>query len=127
MSPQGIIESSSALRAYYAVLLGGIEKYGSGEDLLPLLDDRFSFDGPIAGHVEGASRFARGVKGFIETVREIDFIQAVATEDGAAVLYDAVLPNATVRFAEFFEFEGGVIRRVSILYNASEYTAAGGH
>ncbi|NUP74719.1 MAG: hypothetical protein HOQ07_08745 [Sinomonas sp.] len=127
MSPEGIIDASAVLRTYYAILLGGIEKYGDGHELLPLLDDHLTFDGPVAGRVEGAARFARGVRGFIEAVREIDFVQAVTTDDGAAVLYDAVLPNATVRFAEFFEFAGGVIKELRIHYNAADYAAAGGH
>ncbi|MEA5453993.1 nuclear transport factor 2 family protein [Sinomonas sp. JGH33] len=127
MSPEAIIETSTALRAYYAILLGGIERYGDGQELLPILADDFTFEGPIAGRVAGAARFAQGVKGFIEAVREITFVQAVATDDGAAVLYDAELPNATVRFAEFFEFEGGVIRAVRIQYSAADYIAAGGH
>ena len=126
MTADGIIETSTALRTYYAILLGGAERYGDGQELLPLLADGFTFDGPIAGRVEGVERFAHGVKGFIETVREIAFIQAVATDDGAAVLYDAALPSATVRFAEFFEFERGLIRALRIHYNAADYIAAGG-
>jgi hypothetical protein len=60
-------------------------------------------------------------------VREISFLQAVVADDSAAVLYDAVLPNGTVRFAEFFEFSGGTIKTLHIHYNAAEYVAAGGH
>ena len=43
------------------------------------------------------------------------------------MLYDAVLTNGTVRFTEFFELDGEVIRELRIQYNASDYLAAGGH
>ncbi|KHL04073.1 hypothetical protein LK10_07275 [Sinomonas humi] len=122
-----MIDTSAALRSYYAILLGGIDRYGEGGELIPLLAENFTFDGPLAGQVSGADRFARGVKGFIEAVRQITFIEAVATDDGAAVLYDAVLPSATVRFAEFFEFKDGIIKTIRLHYNAADYLAAGGH
>ncbi|MCH6468914.1 nuclear transport factor 2 family protein [Sinomonas terrae] len=127
MTAEGIIDTSAALRSYYAVLLGGIKRYGEGGELLPLLAEDFTFDGPLAGQVSGADRFVRGVKGFIEAVREITFIEAVATDDGAALLYDAELPNGTVRFAEFFELQDGIIKTIRIHYNAADYLAAGGH
>ncbi|WP_334173495.1 nuclear transport factor 2 family protein [Sinomonas sp.] len=127
MTAEGIIDTSAALRSYYAVLLGGLERYRDGDELLPLLAEDLTFDGPIAGQVSGAGRFAQGVKGFIEAVRQITFIEAVATDDGAAVLYDAALPHASVRFAEFFEFRDGIIKTIRIHYNAADYLAAGGH
>lgn len=127
MTADSLIDTSAALRTYYAILLDGIERYGDGQGLLALLADDFEFDGPIAGRVAGAQRFAQGVKGFIDAVREVAFIEAVVTDDGAAVLYDAILPKATVRFAEFFEFSGGRIKTLRIHYNAADYLAAGGH
>jgi hypothetical protein len=127
MSASATIGDSPLLRNYYTILTGGIEEYGEGQDLLPLLTDDFVFDGPIAGLVAGAGRFAQGVRGFIEAVSEISFLQAVVTDDSAAVLYDAVLPHGTVRFAEFFEFEAGRIKTLHIHYNAAEYVAVGGH
>jgi len=120
------INDSSTLRSYYAILTGGVDEYRNGQDLVPLLSDDFVFDGPIAGRMEGGSRFAHGVKGFIETVHDITVIQTVITPDAAAVLYDAALPNGTVRFTEFFEFDGDVIRELRIQYNATDYLAAGG-
>jgi hypothetical protein len=77
--------------------------------------------------MEGGARFTRGAKGFIETVQKITVIQSVITPDAAAMLYDAVLTNGTVRFTEFFEFDGEVIRELRIHCNASDYLAAGGH
>ena len=121
------ITDSSTLRRYYAILTGGADQYRDGQELLPPLSDDFVFEGPIAGRMEGGARFARGVKGFILTVREITIIQAVITPEAAAVLYDAVLPNGTVRFTEFFEFDGDAIRELRVQYNASDYLTAGGH
>jgi hypothetical protein len=122
-----IINDSAPLRRYYAILTGGVDQYRDGQELLPLLSDDFVFEGPIAGRMEGGSRFTRGAKGFIEAVQKITVIQSVITPDAAAVLYDAVLTNGTVRFTEFFEFDGDVIRELRIQYNAGDYLAAGGH
>ena len=127
MSASATIGDSPLLRTYYTILTGGIDQYGEGQDLLPLLADDFVFDGPIAGLVAGAGRFAQGVRGFIKAVSEISFLQAVVTDDSAAVLYDASLPKGTVRFAEFFEFSEGAIKTLHIHYNAADYVAAGGH
>lgn len=122
-----IINDSGPLGRYYAILTGGVDHYRDGQELLPLLSDDFVFEGPIAGRMEGGARFTRGAKGFIETVQKFTVIQSVITSDAAAVLYDAVLTNGTVRFAEFFEFDGDVIRELRIQYNAGDYLAAGGH
>ena len=65
MTAEGVIDTSAALRSYYAILLGGVERYGDGQELLPFLADGFEFEGPTAGRVAGAARFAQGVKGFI--------------------------------------------------------------
>ena len=114
------------LSRYYEILGAGIDAYADGRDLLPLLTDDFVFEGPIAGRVAGGSRFAHGVRGFIETVREITLLQVVTGEGGAAVLYDAEMPGGTVRFSEFFELEGERIRELNIQYNAADYLANGG-
>ena len=126
MSTETTIDESPALRRYYSILTGGADAYLDGRDLLPLLTDDFVFDGPIAGRVVGGERFAHGVRGFIETVREITILQAVVTPVGAAVLYDAELPEGNVRFADFFDFDGEKIRELRIHYAAAEYRASGG-
>jgi hypothetical protein len=84
------------------------------------------FEGPIAGRVAGGDRFAHGVRGFIETVQDIGPLQFVLGEASAAVLYDAEMPGGTVRFSEFFEFDGDRIRELRIQYNAADYLANGG-
>ena len=124
MSPT--ISGSSPLHRYYAILTGGAEQYGEGRDLLPLLSDDFVFNGPIAGRVEGGQPFTHGVKGFIANVQNITVLQFVTTPEAAAVLYDATFPNGTVRFTEFFTFDGDLIRELHLQYNAGEYLAAGG-
>lgn len=126
MSGATTIEDSQLLTRYYDILRGGVDRYQDGRDLLPLLADDFVFDGPISGRLEGGVRFTHGVRGFIEAVRTITFLQVVSTESGAAVLYDAELPGGTVRFSEFFELDGDRIRELRIQYNAAEYVANGG-
>lgn len=126
MSTLTAIEESPVLRRYYGILTGGADLYQDGSGLLPLLADDFVFDGPIAGRMAGGVRFTHGVRGFIETVRDITILQAVVTSAGAAVLYDAVLPDGTVRLSEFFVFDGDKIRELRIQYNAAEYLASGG-
>ena len=121
-----VIEGHATLRSYYAVLRGGADAYQDGRDLLPLLADDFVFEGPIAGRLAGGTRFAQGVRGFIENVKGIAVLQAVSGEGGAAVLYDAELPGGAVRFSEFFEFDGDKIRELRTQYDAADYLAKGG-
>ncbi len=59
-------------------------------------------------------------------VRDITVLQAVVASAGAAVLYDAELPNGTIRFSEFFEFDGHRVRELRIQYNAADYLTSGG-
>lgn len=120
------IAGHPTLQRYYAILGAGANAYQDG-DLLSLLSRDFVFDGPIAGRVAGGARFAQGVRGFIEAVRSITFLQAVVTPAGSAVLYDAELPGGTVRFSEFFEFDGDKMRQLRIQYNPADYLAKGGH
>lgn len=121
------IDEHPTLSHYYGILGAGIDAYADGRDLLPLLTDDFVFDGPIAGRIAGGSRFAHGVRGFIEAAHSITPLQAVVTSTSAAVLYDAELPGGTVRFSEFFEFGGDKIRELHIQYNPADYLAKGGH
>ncbi|CAM4528457.1 nuclear transport factor 2 family protein [Nocardia ninae] len=116
----------AVLREYYRILTGGIENYGDGADLAPLLADDLHFEGPIAGQVTGAAPFLQGVRGFIANVQKIDLIQEVHGFDGTAVLYDAHLPEGATRLAEFFTFAEGKIQRLCILYDPADYLAKGG-
>ncbi|WP_283136423.1 nuclear transport factor 2 family protein [Rhizohabitans arisaemae] len=116
----------SVLRAYYQVLTGGIENYGDGRELAPLLADDLAFEGPLAGHVTGAAPFTQGVKGFIANVGKIELIQEVNGPGGSAVLYDAHLPRGVVRLAEFFTVADGKIQALRIQYDPADYIAKGG-
>jgi len=111
--------------AYYAVLQSGGADWDR-DRLRGLLADELDFEGPIAGHVQGAERFLRGVSGFIESHRGIAFLRRLFTGAGAAALYDAELPNGTVRFAEFLDVEDGAIRSIRLLYDPTRYREAGG-
>ena len=111
--------------AYYEILQAGAGSYDP-ERLRSILTSDLDFEGPIAGHVRGADRFTRGVAGFIETQHGIRFVQQVVTHDAAAVLYDADLPGGTLRFAEFFRFDGGQIASITLLYDPARYAASGG-
>lgn len=119
-------DAPSALRAYYDILTGGIEQYGDGDDLAPLLVDDFDFEGPIAGSEIGATLFVQGVKGFVANVSRIDLVQEVHGDDGSAVIYDAHMPHGVVRLTEFFKFVDDKIQRLRLLYDPADYLAKGG-
>lgn len=115
------------LQEYYRILLGGAEAYGDGAGLRPLLSDHLDFTGALAGHLPDATEgFLRGVGGFIQTVQDITVVGEVHDESGSAVLYDATLPGGTVRFAEFFTFDGGRIAGLNLHYDGPAYLAKGG-
>jgi hypothetical protein len=116
----------SAIRTYYQILTGGIDNYGDGQELAPLLADDLDFEGALAGHVTGAVRFRQGVKGFIANVSKIDVIQEVYGPEGSAILYDAHMPRGMVRFAEFFKFADGKIQCLHLQYDPADYIAKGG-
>ena len=127
MSDTVTLSAPSVLRDYYRVLTAGPEAFGDGATLRVLLSDHLDFTGSLAGHIPDATdRFLIGVAGFIATVREITVISEVHDEDKSAVLYDADLPGGTVRFAEFFTFQGGVIESLTLHYDGSDYLAKGG-
>jgi hypothetical protein len=114
-------DPAGLVSAYYETLQAGAESYDP-QRLRSILVPDLDFDGPIAGHVHGADWFTRGVAGFIETQQGIRFLQQVVTPDAAAVLYDADSPAGTLRFAEFFRFDGGQIASIKL----GRYTAFGG-
>ncbi|WP_425953618.1 hypothetical protein [Xylanimonas sp. McL0601] len=114
------------LGEYYRILTAGIDAYADGEELLPILDAKLDFEGPIAGRLAGAARFLVGVRGFIANVKSISPIHLVADSGHAATLYDAELPGGTVRFSEFFVIQDGSIRELRIQYDPADYTAKGG-
>jgi len=116
----------AVLKEYYRILTGGIERYGDGRELAPLLVEDLLFEGPLAGQVTGAAPFLEGVRGFIANVEKIDLVQEINGPDGTAVLYDAHLPKGPSRLTEFFTFADGKIQTLRIMYDPADYLAKGG-
>lgn len=115
------------LRNYYRELTGGAEAFASGNTLRPLLTEHLDFTGSLAGHIPDATDgFLRGVAGFIGTVQSLTIVQDVHDDGGSAVLYDAEMPGGTVKFAEFFTFENGLIATLRLQYDGQDYIAKGG-
>lgn len=112
------------------------EYYGSWRDGIPSFDESrvsrvlvedLDFEGPIAGKRKGAVGFIGGLKRFVEGLQApIHILHMLDSGDQAAVLYDADLPEGTMRFAEFFHVAGGRIQSIKLLYDASQYRALGG-
>ena len=92
-----------------------------------ILAQNLDFEGPIAGKRQGATGFIGGLRRFVEGLQApIRFLQQVDSDDQVAALYDADLPNGTMRFAEFFQVEGGRIQAIKLVYDAAQYRALGG-
>ena len=124
------IVSSSApalLQHYYRILTGGLEAYGDGAELRPPLSGHLEFHRTPAGDVPDVTdRFLQGVTGFIGTVRHIDVLREVHDSKGSAVLYDAAMPGGTLRFAEVFTYDDGVISTLYLHHDGQDYLAKGG-
>lgn len=112
--------------AYYGSWKKGIESFD--EDRLgAILAADLDFEGPIAGKRRGAAGFIAGLKRFVEGLQApIRVIRRVDSGGHAAALYDADLPQGTMRFAEFFDVSGGRIQAIRLLYDAAQYRALGG-
>lgn len=117
--------AAKVVQAYYDILKRGKDSSELG-GLRAVLDPDLAFEGPIAGHRVGAESFIRGVSGFVETMRSMEFLHQLSAGEMAATLYDAELPGGTVRFAEFFQVDRGKIKSLRLLYDATEYRARGG-
>ena len=113
------------MQEYYDLLKEGRASFDEVR-LRSLLAPDLVFEGPIAGHVVGAERFIKGVSGFVQTMRGLHILEGLNFEDKAAALYDAEMPGGPVRFAEFFQADGGKIQSLRLLYDAGEYRARGG-
>lgn len=124
----GLSASAPALlREYYDILTGGLESYGDGGRLRPLLSTHLDFTGSLAGHVPDATEgFLQGVAGFIGAVSALDILRDVHEPGASAVLYDASLPGGAVRMTEFFTVENGVFATLDLQYDGQEYLDKGG-
>lgn len=116
--------ASTTIHTYYEILESGT-RFDPGR-LQRILAPDLVFEGPIAGHRVGAEPFLKGVAGFVASARHLDLRQLIVTANQAAALYDAELPNGTLRFAEFFELDETVITCLRLVFDPTRYTEFGG-
>lgn len=120
------LTTAEVIEAYYGCWRNGISSFDP-EGLSAVLAEDLDFEGPIAGKRRGSAGFAMGLKRFVEGLRApIRMLHQVDSGSQAAALYDADLPEGTMRFAEFFEVENGRIQSLKLLYDATQYLALGG-
>jgi ketosteroid isomerase-like protein len=120
------LKTADVIQAYYESWRKGISSFDS-DRLMAVLADDLDFEGPIAGKRRGSAGFVGGLKRFVEGLRApVRMLHEVDSGNQAATLYDADLPEGTMRFAEFFEVENGRIRSLTLLYDATQYRALGG-
>src|SRR5256885_14886115 len=101
----GIANTKTAelIENYYGSWRDGISSFDESR-ARGVLDDDLDFEGPIAGKRRGAAGFVGGLKRFVEGLQApIHVLRRIDSGDQAAVLYDAHLPEGTMRFAEVFE------------------------
>ena len=119
-------ETAELIDTYYDSWKNGIGSFDQAR-LGAILAEDLDFEGPIAGKRRGAAGFVGGLKRFAEGLQApIQVLQQVDSGDQAAVLYDADLPQGTMRFAEFFRVGEGRIQSIKLLYDAAQYRALGG-
>ena len=119
-------QTAELIDAYYESWRNGISSFDEAR-LEEILAEDLDFEGPIAGKRQGATGFIRGLSRFVEGLQApIRVLQQVDSGQKAAVLYDADLPQGTMRFAEFFAVDGGRIRAIKLLYDAAQYRELGG-
>jgi ketosteroid isomerase-like protein len=118
-------KTAEAIEEYYGSWRDGISSFDESRVAGVLVED-LDFEGPIAGKRKGAAGFISGRKRFVEGLQApIRVLQVLDSGDQAAVLYDADLPEGTMRFAEFFHVADGRIQSINLLYDAAQYRALG--
>src|SRR5713226_10496553 len=116
-------EAAALIGDYYASWKEGISTFDEAR-VRGALAENLDFEGPIAGKRQGAVGFIGGLKRFVEGLRApIHILQEINSGDQGAVLYDADLPEGTMRFAEFFLIGDGRIQSIKLLYDAAQYRA----
>jgi hypothetical protein len=119
-------QTAELIGDYYDSWKDGISSFDEGR-VRGVLVETLDFEGPIAGKRQGAAGFVGGLKRFVEGLRApIRILQDIKSGNQAAVLYDADLPEGTMRFAEFFQVGAGRIQSIKLLYDAAQYRALGG-
>jgi len=122
----GKATTAELIDTYYGSWRDGISTFDESR-VRGVLAEELDFEGPIAGKRRGAAGFVGGLKRFVEGLRApIRIFQKIDSGDESAVLYDADLPEGTMRFAEFFKVENGRIQSLKLLYDAAQYRALGG-
>ena len=112
--------------AYYDAWKNGIDAFDA-DAVKPILAEDLDFEGPIAGKRQGAAGFIGGLTRFVEGLQApIRFVERADGGATAAALYEADLPQGTMRFAEFFRIADGRIRGIKLVYDAAQYRALGG-
>jgi ketosteroid isomerase-like protein len=123
-----LTKSSTAdlINAYYGSWRSGIASFDETR-LHAIIADDLDFEGPIAGKRRGAPGFIAGLSRFVEGLQApIGVLQLVESGDAGAALYDANLPEGSMRIAEFFEVKDGRIQAIKLVYDATQYRALGG-
>jgi hypothetical protein len=119
-------KTAELIDLYYDSWRSGIDSLDRTR-LSDILAENLDFEGPIAGRRQGAAGFIAGLTRFVEGLQSpIRILQRVNSDRQAAALYDADLPEGTMRFAEFFEIDGTRIESIRLVYDAERYRALGG-
>ncbi len=119
-------KTAELINTYYDTWRNGIASFDKAR-VAGILAENLDFEGPIAGKRQGAAGFIGGLTRFVEGLQApISVLQQVDSDREAAALYDADLPNGTMRFAEFFQVDGGRIQAIKLVYDAAQYRALGG-
>jgi ketosteroid isomerase-like protein len=119
-------KTAEVVADYYASWRNGIASFDENR-VRGVLDENLDFEGPIAGKRQGAAGFVGGLKRFVEGLRApIQILQLIDSGEQAAALYDADLPEGTMRFAEFLHVRDGRIESIKLVYDAAKYRALGG-
>jgi hypothetical protein len=119
-------KTAELINSYYDSWKNGIATFDAAR-VRGILAENLDFEGPIAGKRQGAAGFVGGLTRFVEGLQApISTIQQIDSEHQAAALYDAALPGGTMRFAEFFQVDGGRIHSIKLVYDAAQYRALGG-
>ena len=85
------------------------------------LADDVEFQGSI-DTFHGADDFIVELSSFQKMLRGVKLIQSFFSETGAALLYDCdtMGPAGIIRTAEFFSIEGGKIKSIMLVFDATE-------
>jgi hypothetical protein len=111
--------------AYYSSWGSGIESFDARR-LRELLADDVYYESPIAGDRQGVARFVADLMRIAADLRSpIRIVKRFESDDRAAIVYDASLPQGSIRFAEFIDIAAGRIRTITQVFDAGRYQPGG--